>query len=192
VCWLGNALYGVGPNVDSGGYNSNYPTDLAQFFSSSAVAGANVYGPPYSAYRVFGSKIELQITGSGSAGANTHCALWPSSDSLAGLYSTVKPGFSQAREFPYSKSMIIPGYSTSAKLPTLSNGATTDRMFGVPSILVNAQEYAATGTSGPTYTWFHNLVCVPENASAVSVSITWQIDYDVEFFNRTMPYTGAP
>jgi len=192
VCWRANNAYAVGPNVDAGGYNANYPTEMAQLFSSASVAGANVYAPPYSQYRIFGSKIQIAITGSGAAGTNTHVVLWPSADSVAGLFAIAQPTYAQASEFPYAKAMVIPGYSTSARVATISNGCATDRMFGVPSALIYANEYASEGVAGPTYQWYHNLICQPENGQTVTVSLSWTVEYDIEFFARTMPYTAAP
>lgn len=140
------------------------------------------YAAVYNKYKVFGSKIEIEMI-NGSAVAGAIFALLPLTDTLT---ATAWP---QIAELPRAKvSQILP---VSSRYPfKVNHQATTAEINGLQPGQINDEDYGSTVTSNPSSIWYWNLTINSiDVASTIGISFRVRIVLDTLFYDR--PYIAT-
>lgn len=140
----------------------------------------DTYATIYGKYRVFGSRITVDIINGGGAAA-VSMAVLPWTDVVTFT------SWPQVAELPESRvATMVPIASRVSK--RLVHAASTSTVCGLRARQVMDEDWGATVGSNPLQIWYWN-VCVAsvDGTSNVTVSIRVRLEFDCEFYDRTDP-----
>jgi hypothetical protein len=167
-------------------------------FSDSVVSGSSVFDPltglgsdqpafydvfasMYAQYRVIRSRIKVSIqqvvfiADTGEA-INYRLSIAPRTSATA---------FSSADDMtvqPYSRTRVV---SPSSSIVSVQSSMETARMFGLGDVEKTSVQVQAAVTANPAAEWFWHVTSLSTNAATSrSISLMFELEYDVEFYNR--------
>lgn len=186
VAYKANNIMNVGPNINNGGFNANYPAGACSLYSSSESGTGDI--PPYTSYRVWGSRMSYRYTTTGTASPNVRIVSYPHRID-AGNSGALS--FQQIAEQPYAKvQQVAPVLNTSCR--TVSQYMSSGKMFGVPKTLVYQSAFSTAGSVAPAYSWFWNIFLYGDAVNTFSGTLEVDIDFDIEYFDKAILLSTAP
>ena len=140
----------------------------------------DTYSTVYGKYRVFGSRITIDII-NGGASAAVSMAVLPWTDVVTFT------SWPQVAELPEARvTTMVPIASRMSK--RLLHTGTTSKVCGLRSRQVMDEDWGATVGSNPLQIWYWNICVASVDATAnVAVSIRVRIEFDCEFYDRIDP-----
>lgn len=201
VNWLGTAgateAYAIGGNLlhnplSAGPISGAFPITagtattiygLGNILSVDSVISASA---PYLQYRILGSKIkaQTQITNivSVNVGANM-CLLAADGNTIPNFGNVNTLTLGEMKEMPYSKSTAVT--NTKDKGVIVYHSMRTCKMAGLKNES-SCEEgvYAGSQGTNPIFTWYWVATWHPTSSGNTPATTTFQVDYDIEFFNR--------
>ena len=151
----------TGPDYTSAGHQPRY------FDQYSAV---------YSKYVVSSSSIRVSVMN--NAGTSpVFVVVFPATDIPALLTGAPAAEYPRAKQ---SKLLGVAGYQTA----TVSHRAATTTVLGLRPYQLNDLDFSSLVGSNPAQLWYWNLFFQNVNATNMTVSVSIEMEYNCEFFDR--------
>lgn len=185
----------VGPSINGGTFDVNYPTGLYYLLGSTASAGGIA---PYGKYRVHSSSLEVTwISATNSATAANQCpvqvVVFPTSDPYA-AYSSLS--VTQATEEPWSKQRYFPAVTTTEP-KKIHHKIDVLQLFG-DRYKASLEDPSFTGTAAADPTqlvyWVVLVTNLYPNGNAYLAEgiLSVTVVHNVEFYDRNLLQSVGP
>jgi len=178
-----------GPNINNGGFQTNYPSGVSMLISNPGTA-ANV--APYSQYRVHGCTMTVKINPGSSGPQMITAVLVPSTRSISSYGASTS--YPQLAEQAHSVTRSVSGNQTNRPL-YIKKFISSRRLLGIKHKAAYEALQSQWGgyNTQPSTGLYHNLYLSGDGTTNLVGLFEWEAIVFVEFFNRNSDLsTAAP
>jgi hypothetical protein len=136
------------------------------------------YALQYNRYRVYGARVKVWIS---IQSATLNCSAILSARHTSTAISGIAT-FENAQSNPYVKRRQVSIQTNATARPHLSMQMSTSKFLAVP---IEDPDIASLVSTTPAHPWyFHINVINADYSTNTSFTVSWEIDYDIEFWDR--------